>query len=107
MAKTSSGLLNLIPGFLYPSFNKLMNQNFEAIDRAIANTQFNYRGTLTEYAEDTQVGVYSLTADTKWNELLPDPGADANGSYLVILSNGKAPNAFMYTTGGHVQHVYT
>lgn len=100
MAKTSSGLLNLMPGFLYPSFNKLLNQNFETIDSAIANAQFNYRGTLTEYAEDTQVGVYSLTEDTKWNELLPNPGVDANGSYLVIFSNGSAPNAFMYTTEG-------
>lgn len=66
MAKTSSGMLNLMPGFLYPSFNRLLNQNFELIDRAISNAkQFNYNGTLTEYAEDTQVGVYSLTADTK------------------------------------------
>ena len=49
MAKTSSGLLNLMPGFLYPSFNRLLNQNFELIDQAISNSnaQFNYRGTLT------------------------------------------------------------
>lgn len=102
MAKTSSGLLNLMPGFLYPSFNRLLNQNFELIDKKISNSnaQFNYRGTLAEYAEDTQTGVYSLTADTNWNDLLPDPGLDVNGAYLVILSNGKEPNAFMYTTEG-------
>lgn len=43
----------------------------------------------------------SLTTTGRlWNDLLPDPGPDVNGAYLVILSNGKAPNAFMYTTEG-------
>ena len=107
MAKTSSGLLNLMPGFLYPSFNRLLNQNFEAIDSAITNAQFNYRGTLTEYYVNptkTQVLDKSWVAD-HLNE--PHVVASYSESYCLLCSPDPELNPLIYRKTTSADIYYT